>query len=140
VVATNATPSTPPTLDSVLVAEVGKAYEQYWQIRTHALLELDKTHLSEAMGGDHLNSVSQRIDELRTENRAIKTNVDHDFTVVQVSGNAAQIVDDYISDSIYVDPATQRPLSEPASDELRVLYRLSRSEGTWKVVDSVRAN
>jgi hypothetical protein len=137
---TTATPAARPTFDALLVAEVGKAYENYWQVRTQALLELDKTHLDEVMAGDHLGSVAQRIDELISENRAIKTDVDHDFRVVQVAGDDAQVLDDYISDSVYVDPATQLQLSNPTSDELRVLYRLSRFDGKWKVVDSVRAD
>ncbi|MCA1648224.1 MAG: hypothetical protein LC797_23130, partial [Chloroflexi bacterium] len=48
------TPSARPTLDPVVVAEVSAAYEQYWRVRTEALLELDKSHLSEIMEGDHL--------------------------------------------------------------------------------------
>ncbi len=132
------TPSARPTLDSLLVAEVTRAYEQYWQIRSQAFLDLDKTHLAEIMSGDHMDMLGERIDELRTENRAIKTDVDHQFQVVQVTGDTAQIIDDYISNSIYVDPVTKLPLSEPAADELRVLYRLNKADGKWKVVDSVR--
>src|ERR1051326_1172371 len=55
------TPSPSPTLDPLLVAEVSRAYDQYWQVRSQALLELDKTHLSDVMGGEHLNSFAQRI-------------------------------------------------------------------------------
>src|SRR5437870_4829466 len=71
------TPTARPTLDALMVAEVGKAYENYWQVRAQALLELDKTHIDEVMAGAHLASVAQRIDELSIENRAIKTAVDH---------------------------------------------------------------
>ena len=84
--------------------------------------------------------MTRRIDELRSENRAIKTDVDHEIHIVQVSPDAARVVDDYISNTIYVDPITKQPLSEPASDELRVLYQLQKLDGTWKVVDSVSAD
>jgi hypothetical protein len=134
------TPSARPTLDAVLVAEVTKAYERYWLIRSQAFIELDKTYLGEIMGGDHLDMLSHRIDELRIENRAIKTDVDHQYHVVQVNADTAQIIDDYISNSIYVDPATKLPLTEPAADELRVLYRLHKVDRKWIVVDSVRAD
>jgi hypothetical protein len=134
------TTSPRPTLDTSLVAEVTDAYEEYWQIRSQAFLDLDKTHLGEIMSGDHMDMLGQRIDELRTENRAIKTDVDHQFHVVQVTADAAQIIDDYISNSIYVDPVTKLPLTEPAADELRVLYRLNKVDGKWRVVDSVRAD
>ena len=134
------TPSVRPTFDALSVAEVGKAYDDYWQVRSQALLELDKSHLDEVMARDRLDSVARLIDELRSENRAIKTAVDHDYRVVQLVGDDAQVFDDYISDSVYVDPVTQQPLSEPTSDELRVIYRLSRLDGKWKVVDSVQAD
>jgi hypothetical protein len=134
-----ATPAARPTLDPLLVAEVANGYEQYWQIRSKALLELDKSQLSQAMAGDHLSNITQLIDELAQEKRAIKTDVDHEYSVVQITGDSAQLVDDYISNSLYVDPITRQPLTAPASDELRVLYRLNKFDGKWKVVDSVRA-
>jgi hypothetical protein len=128
-----------PTLDPVSVAEIDQAYDKYWQVRSQALLNLDKSHLAEAMGGAHLNSISQRIDELKIEQRAIKTDVDHESRVVSLSGDIAQLVDDYISNSVYVDPVSNQPLTDPSSDELQVLYTLNKTAGTWRVVDSVRA-
>ena len=134
------TPPAQPTLDATLVTEVTEAFDQYWQVRSEALLDLDKAHLAETMGGDHLDMMSKRIDELRAENRAIRTDVDHQVHVLVVNVSTAQVLDDYISNTIYVDPASKEPLSQPASDELRVVYRLQRSEGKWKVVDSVIAD
>src|SRR5207237_7634353 len=80
-----------PALDPALVTEVGQAYEKYWQVRAQALLELDETHLAEAMGGDHLASTAQLINQLRVENRAIKTDVDHDYHVVQVDRKSTRL-------------------------------------------------
>jgi hypothetical protein len=133
-------PTSTPTVDPALAAEVGMAYEHYWQVRGEALLQLDKSHLSEAMAGDHLVSTSQLIDELASENRAIQTSVDHDYQVTQVTDESAQVFDDYLSSSFYVDPKTQAALTKPTSDELRVLYQLKQSDGVWKVVDSVSAD
>jgi hypothetical protein len=65
--------------------------------------------------------------------------VQHKYQVVSIKGDTAQLIDDYISNSIYIDPVTQQPLSEPVADELRVLYRLMKIDGVWKVVDSARA-
>jgi hypothetical protein len=138
--ATMESPTSTPTVEPTLAAEVGTAYEHYWQVRSEALLQLDKSHLSEAMGGDHLVSTSQLIDELLSENRAIQTSVDHDYQVIQATNESAQVFDDYLSSSFYVDPKTQAALTKPASDELRVLYQLKQSDGVWKVVDSVSAD
>ena len=137
---TTPTASAPPTFNPIAAAQVEKAYENYWQVRAQALSELDKSHLDEVMAGDHLDTVSRLIDELGSEKRAIKTTVDHDFRVVQLVGDAAQVFDAYISDSVYVDPVTQQPLSDPTSDELHIIFRLSRVDGRWKVVDSVHTD
>ena len=128
-----------PTVEPTLAAEVAAGYERYWQVRSQALLDLDKTHLIEAMGGDHLASTARLIDELQSENRAIKTVVDHDYQVVQAHNESAQVIDDYLSNSFYVEPGTLKPISDPSSDELKVLYKMVRIDGVWKVVDSVRA-
>jgi hypothetical protein len=133
-------PTPSPTVEPTLAAKVGAAYERYWQVRSQALLDLDKSHLSEAMGGDHLASTSNLIDQLIEENRAIQTSVDHDYQVVKASEGSAEIFDDYLSSSFYIDPQSLRPLSAPASDELRVLYQMINIDGVWKVIDSVRAD
>jgi hypothetical protein len=132
-------PTALPGLDPAMASEVIQAYESYWRVRGQALLDLDATHLNEVMAGDHLEGVTKRIDELRNEGRAIKTDVQHQYQLISLKNNTAQIVDDYISNSIYVDPITQQPLSDPVADELRVLYQLNKMDGTWKVVDSVGA-
>jgi hypothetical protein len=128
-----------PTVDPTAAAVISQAYERYWQVRAEALLDLDKTHLPEAMGGDHLASTAQLIDDLRAENRAIETQVDHDYRVIDVSDSSADVFDDYLSNSFYVDPATKEAITQPSSDELKVLYRLVSFDGVWKVVDSTRA-
>jgi hypothetical protein len=129
-----------PTVYPALAAEVSLAYEHYWQVRADALLHLDKTHLTEAMEGDHLASTSHLIDELRDENRAIQTSVDHDYHVIEATNTSASVFDDYLSSSFYIDPVTLAPISQPASDELRVLYRFQQFDGVWKVVDSISAD
>lgn len=132
-------PTAPPTVEPTLAAEVGAAYERYWGVRAQALLDLDKSHLAEAMDGDHLASTANLIDELHSENRAIKTVVDHDYLVEQAQDSSAQVFDDYLSSSFYVEPGTLKAISSPSSDELKVLYKMMRIDGVWKVVDSVRA-
>ena len=132
-------PSILPTVDPLLVAELSRVYERYWQVRSQALFDLDKSHLDEVMAGEHLGSIAKRVDELIAEKRAIKTDVDHQYQVVQADNDTAHIFDDYISNSFYVDPVSHEPLSEPGADELQVLYEVRKLNGDWKVVDSVRA-
>jgi hypothetical protein len=126
-----------PTVEPTLAAEVGQAYENFWRVTSQALLELDDSHLTEVMDGVYLASVRQRIDELRSEGRAIKTHVILNYSVIQASRESATVVDDFEDDSVYVKLGTDEPLSEPTSDQVRTLYKLQYSSGIWKVVDSV---
>jgi hypothetical protein len=128
-----------PTVEPTLAAEVGQAYENFWQVTSQALLELDTTHLEEVTDGDYLASISDRIVELRAEGKAIKTHVILDYSVLAVSQSLATIVDDFEDDSVYVRVGTEDPISEPTGDQIRTVYTMSKSSGVWKVVDSVRS-
>src|SRR6266851_1387349 len=133
------TPSALPTVEPALADEVGRAYLMFWRVSSQALLELDTTHLSEVMDGDYLINIEQLIDQLRSENRAIKTQVVLDYTVIQATVDTARVVDYYKDDSVYVKIGTEEPLSTSTADQLSVLYRLRKFPDGWKVVDSVRS-
>jgi len=134
-----ASPTPLPTVEPALAAEVGKAYENFWRVSSQALLELDSAHLTEVMDGDYLATVSQRITELRGEGRAIKANVLLNYSVIAATTDVASVLDDFEDDSVYVRIGTEDPLTDPAMDRLRVLYKLRNYSGLWKVVDSVRS-
>ena len=132
-------PTPLPTVEPALAAEVGKAYENFWRVTSQALLELDETHLPEVMDGDYLATVTKRISELRAEGQAIKTHVILNYEVIQATAQSASVVDDFEDDSVYVKMGTEETLTEPAGDQMRVLYRMRLSSGVWKVFDSVRS-
>jgi len=138
-VAGSQSPTALPTVEPTLAADVGQAYENFWRVRSKALLELDPTHLPEVMDGDYLEGTVRRIEELRTENQAIKTQVSLSYSVIQASSEVANVVDDIVDDSVYVKIGTDDAISEPTSDQLRILYELRNLGGIWKVVDSVRS-
>lgn len=128
-----------PTVEPQLAMEVGRAYEAYWRVRAQALLQLDTAHLGEVMDNGHLTLVAQRIADLRNENRAIKTKVALNYTVVEANGTSAAVFDHIDDNTYYVKAGTEDPLSQPANDVLVVVFRLQKSSGVWKVVDSVTA-
>ncbi|HEY3061326.1 MAG TPA: hypothetical protein VGL99_20345 [Chloroflexota bacterium] len=128
-----------PTVDPALAAEVGRAYEAYWRVRAQAVLQLDSTHLSEVMDGEHLANIEQRISVLRSEGRAIRTKVSLNYNVIDASETTATIVDRIEDTSFFVKAGTEQPLTQPSADILLVMYRLQKISGLWKVVDSVRA-
>ncbi len=131
-------PSPPPTVDPVLAAEVGKAFERYWDVRTQALFHLDASHLGDVMAGEHLQSVETRIEQLRADGKAIRTEVQNSYGVIDATADTARITDTYVSNSVYVDATTGANLSEPTSDTIDVVYELRKFNNVWKVVDSVR--
>jgi len=113
-----ATVTVRPTISPELETEIGDAYQTYWQVRAQALYDLDTTHLDEVMAGDHLSAIQDRINELRAEGRAIQTEVDHDYAVVDVSVNTARVADSYVDRSIYVDAETHNDLSTPTGQHV----------------------
>ena len=133
------TPSVLPTVEPALAQEVGEAYVTFWRVRSQAVLELDSSHLDEVMAGDYLQSFETRLDGLKMQGRAIKTRVTLSYNVVSATNNSA-VVHDYIQDqSFYVDPVTQKPITDPANDQVLIEFDLAKLDGVWKVVDSVTA-
>jgi hypothetical protein len=139
VVAATASPTSLPTVEPTLAAEISQAYENFWQVKSQALLELDPNHLPDVMDDEYLADTQDLIEQLRAEGRAIKTQVSLDYTVVEASSNSATVVDFFVDNSIYVKLGTEDPLSNPTADRLRVLYRMQRISDTWKVIKSVRS-
>jgi hypothetical protein len=136
VVATElASPSTLPTVDPALADEIGQAYQRYWQVRAEAFLALDTSRLSTVMSGEHLAKVEAQIEQLRSEGRALETDVEHHFGVLEATNNHAWLGDNYVSNSVFVDSRTHVPLSEPMNGNVREFYEFERVDGEWKVVN-----
>ncbi len=132
-------PSTPtPTVSPELAAEVGDAYQAYWQVRAQALYDLDATHLPEVMSGDHLAAAQDLLTQLRSEGRAIQTNVSHNYVVVSASDTSAKVADEYVDNSVYVDISSHNDLSQPTGATVREEYEMEKQDGSWRVVSLVR--
>jgi len=148
-----ATAPTPVPATSVAAAsndqqpedEVAAAYLNYWDVTTNAFWNLDPSKLDEVATGEELAQLGSDIERLRGEGRAIKTEVQHDFSVIQFDGNEAQVFDRYRDFSIYVDPNTKQALAgeiRPTTPENAplnsILYHLRKDGGKWKVADGER--
>jgi hypothetical protein len=91
------------------------------------------------MAGDYLQNFEARLDDLKVQGRAIKTQVTLSYNVVSATNDAA-VVHDHIQDqSFYVDPVTRKPITDPANDQVLIEFDLAKLDGVWKVVDSVAA-
>lgn len=135
----NPAASAAPAVDPALAHEVSVAYERFWRVLSQALLDLDTTNLPEVMDGDYLVNTQQLINDLRTEGRAIKTQVVLSYSVVSTTSESSSVLDDVEDNSIYVNIGTEDPITSPKADQIRVVYRLNNLSGAWKVVDSVRS-
>ena len=128
-----------PTVPPELRREIETAYAKYWDARAQATSTLDPAPLDDVATGEELLALRRDVDGLRTEGRAIKTEVQHQYTVVRVDGDEAQVLDRFRDFSVYVDVSTKQPLpGEVRPDEANaplntVLYYLQRTADTWKV-------
>jgi hypothetical protein len=124
---------------------VSEAYDHYFEVRTDALYNLDPAPLDAVAAGDVLAGLRQSIEEDRAAGRALKTDVHHDYLVVRLQGDDADLVDSYEDSSIYVDPTSKQPLPgevAPASPDVApvvsIVYRFRRFNGVWKVISGTR--
>ena len=130
-----ASPSALPTVDPALADEIGQAYQRYWQIRAEAFFALDTSRLGTVMAGEHLAKVQTQIEQLRAEGRALETDVEHHFGVLEATNSHAWLGDNYLSKSVFVDSRTHAPLTEAGNSNVREFYEFVRVDGTWKVVN-----
>jgi hypothetical protein len=60
------------------------------------------------------------------------------YTILQATDHAATVFDRLEDTSYYVTPGTEEPLADQANDVLLIQFKFLKTQGTWKVVDSVR--
>jgi hypothetical protein len=134
-----------PTISPELTAEVSEAYLRYFQVSADALLALDPSRLAEVAADGELSALAQSIETDRAQGRALKTSLQHNFVVSSVQGDEAQVADQLRDSSFFVDPETQEPLpgqfipnSPDAAPLVRIIYRLQRTDGSWKVTGGTK--
>jgi hypothetical protein len=132
-------PSVRPTVDPALAEQVTEAYQRYWQIRAEALFELDASHLPEVAADEHLRELELFIEQLRGEGKALQTDVEHHFVVLEGSNSRAVVGDTYLSNSVFVNATTHAPLTEPGGGNVTEFYTLAQLSEGWKVVEVLRA-
>ncbi len=127
-----------PTVDPVAQAEVQQAYAHYWTQRTLALRDLDSSLLPDVAAGDELAALTSRIDDLRSQGRAVRTHVIHHVVALPTAPDEAVVADEYEDLSIYVDFETKAPIDPSNSDPqtgpvVKVRKLLQKFDRVWKV-------
>ena len=136
-------PLTVPTIDPVAQGEVQEAYSRYWTQRALAFRDLDPGLLVDVAGAGELASLTNGIDQLRVEGRAVQTHVIHHVIALPTAPGEAVVQDEYEDRSIYIDPQTREPIDPTNPDPqtgpvVKVRKVLQKLDGVWKVTASVR--
>ena len=137
----NGTPDALPTPSPEMVKAVSDAYLQFWSVYSDAFLNLDPTLLDQVAAGNELTVLQHDIEADRAQNRALKTDVRHQFAVLVAIADQAVVTDDIRDSSIYVDVETQEPIpsqvpvSPDQAPEYKGVYRLQFIDNKWKVVE-----
>lgn len=120
--------------------EVSAAYLAYWDAYRAALLELDPALVERVTAGDELERIREEIGMLRADGVAARLVIEHDFAVVQIDGDRAVIIDQFLDRSFYVDPVSKEPSrSDVPGRTVKDTFHLKKQpDGTWVVVLSVR--
>ena len=120
--------------------QVSAAYLVYWNAYAAALLNLDPKFAESAASGEELRRIRDEIAGLQRDGVALRVVVEHDFAVVQMSGNTAVVIDRYLDKSFNVVPATKQPeTAVVAGETITDSFDLQRTEtGIWVVVRSRR--
>ena len=128
-----------PETSSAAEQQVIEAYLRYWQVYSDAVLNLDTSHLNEVLAGPALQWVTDEVTGLKEKNTPAKVNVQHNYAVVRLGDTTATLVDNYVSQSVYVDPKTRQPL--PRTDpptHVEQSFDFQKVDGVWKIVGGNR--
>lgn len=118
---------------------VATAYLHYWDVYNQALYDLNTAHLIEVMAGQELARVQAQVQGLRADNHAVKSDIQHQFVVVNADQSTAAVQDQLVVKSFQIDFGTKRALQSPgAGIKETIACQLERQNGTWKVVSVVR--
>jgi hypothetical protein len=121
-----------------LYAEVEQAYYQFWDVRRQAWLDMDADALARVMGGVVLQRDLTAMDRLRAQNRAQQIDIRHHVTILHAVPDEAAVEDDYVWYVTNLDFESKEPVEPMTSALWQLVYRLRKTDGVWKVVDSVR--
>ena len=122
-----------------MAQQVTNAYQHYWQVYSDALLNLDTSKVPEVATGEELQRIQSEVDGLRKRNDALRTVIEHNYVVLNVTASEAQVYDQIRDGSYTVDPITKQPPRGPDQrDTYKDIYYFQKTDAGWKVSRSVR--
>lgn len=129
-------PTASPTSTDPKV-QVEQAYLRHWDVYAEALLKLETSRLPEVLAGNALTTVTQQVEEQRTNRQPVRIRVEHDYQIVITNDTTASIEDNYINHSVRLDPNTMEPIEKDPNQKVRKSYTLKKVNGSWKVTEII---
>jgi hypothetical protein len=124
-------------LPSGLANAILQGYTNYWNIRLQAVESpADQSiDLESVMAGNELDGARKTLAEMRDNNEAGYSTVNHTIWIVHATNQDAVIVDRYVARTIKLDPESKAPLaSEPTIEQYSDTFQLQNVDGAWKVI------
>lgn len=92
--------------------------------------------------GDGEIVLERGIDSLRAHSRAVQTEVVHNYKVVSASSDSAEVTDQYVDKSVFIDAQSHEIARSDTSAGtnaedpiMKETYYLHKFDSTWKVVN-----
>ncbi len=122
-----------------LEKEIEQAYIKQWQVYRQAAMTGDTTHLSEVLDGDALKLITDEITSRKSQGRGADLRTTHTYFLRNVTADAAEVDDQYVDDSRWIDIKTGQTLPRQDPPQTFVgTFQLHKVNGVWKVVTVTR--
>lgn len=130
--------SAPPMAASArtedLRAQVEEAYLTEWDRYADAALRRDPSGLSAVLAGDALEAITAQVAHFP---HPVWVRIDHSYTITLYDETTAFVEDTYRNHSVFVDPATMRPLEADPDERVHQSFTLRKEKGRWMLTDIV---
>jgi hypothetical protein len=127
--------TTPPSTEAPTVEdEVEAAYLRSWEVYAEAMLELDGSSLGKVFSGAALQAARTELADLREANERALYEIEHDYTI-DVKGEEAFVVDNYINHSVTLNGSTREPIEPDPNNRRKQVFVLQRDGSAWKVIE-----
>lgn len=124
-----------PTVDEIK-AEVERDYLRYWAVTSEALESLDTSRLPEVLTGEALETTRASIEEQRSRDEPVRTQVEHNYQIFILT-EFATVDDTFVDRSVRIDAKTRQPVGPAQNKTIRNSYTMRKEGKTWKVAEII---
>ena len=127
------------TVDWRVEQAIWQAYEEFWDMRANALLQLNVALVEPRMAGPALDRERAAIEQMRSDGQAVMIDIEHRAQMLEAVADEGVVYDPYLDHTYFVDAASKQRIGAAADPKtVEIAYPLQPVGGVWKVVDAVR--